>query len=287
MIKKYSVPNEEIIKEIKAVETICKEYDKLNGYIFLDTSINFNPEMKSLFLLYKDDKLVSLISVFTPTSEEAELSAYTLPEYRRKGYFKSLLSEVIQELKFYNISDIILVCEPQSKEGIEAIKGLKAELEFTEYFLRYKDSLIETGIEQLPEIMLEKAKQKDLETIIHLSQEIFHDNYDDAKSLITKTFNSYNRVQYMAVLGSNIIGMVSVGIENDEVSIFGLGITPQYQGKGYGQIIMKLLLKKLKSSEKDNITIEVDSSNDRAFKLYKKLGFIVETSFDYYRKRIN
>lgn len=286
LIKKFSEPSAEIIKDIREVESICKEHDKLNGSIFLDTSINFNHEIKSLYLLYENNKLVSLISMFIPTSEEAEVSAYTLPEYRRRGYFKKLLDEATKEITKYNIPYLIFVCEPQSNDGIETIKRLKTEFDFTEYFLRYKGSLNDMEVHRISEIKLHKAENKDLETIIRLSQEIFNDNYDDAKSMITKSFEAENRMQYIAVLDEKIIGMGSVSVENGEASIVGLGVIPRCQGKGFGREILNLILVDLKDRGRENITIEVDSTNKNAFELYKKCGFEVETSFDYYRKRV-
>lgn len=199
LIKKISKLGEETIKEIREVEFICKEHDKLNGSIFLDTSMNFNSEIKSILLLYENNKLVSLISMFIPTSEEVEISAYTLPEYRQKGYFKKLLDEAAEEITKYNIPDLIFVCEPQSKDGIEAIRRLKAEFDFTEYFLRYKGSLNDLEVRRKPEVKLYKPKKKDLEALISLSQEIFNDNYEDAKSIVSKSFEAENRTQYAAV----------------------------------------------------------------------------------------
>ena len=98
-IKILNKTSKEITEQIKEVEIICKTYDKINGNMYLDTSLNFSPEMKSLFLFYKDNKLISVLSIFMPTAAEAEISAYTLPEYRLKGYFKKLLIEATEELK--------------------------------------------------------------------------------------------------------------------------------------------------------------------------------------------
>ncbi len=81
------------------------------------------------------------------------------------------------------------------------------------------------------------------------------------------------------------IGMGSASLGNDEASIFGFEVSPQYQGKGFGRAILKRILTDLKNRGRENITIEVDSTNKNAFNLYRKCGFEVETSFDYYRKR--
>lgn len=286
VIKKFSEASEKIKKEIREVELICKEHDKLNGSIFFDTSINYNPKIKSLFLLYDNDILISLISMFIPTRDEAEISAYTLPKYRRKGYFKKLLHEAIKELSKYNISDLIFVCEPQSNDGNKVIEKLKAEFDFTEYLLRYNNSVDDMEVRPTPEINVEEAEKEDLESLIHLSQEIFNDKYEDAKSMIMKSFESENRIQYMGLLDQKLIGIASVSFENDEASISGFGISPQYQGKGFGRAMLKRILRDLKNRGREHITIEVDSTNKNAFNLYRKCGFEVEMSFDYYRKHL-
>jgi ribosomal protein S18 acetylase RimI-like enzyme len=224
--------------------------------------------------------------MFIPISDEAEISAYTLPEYRRKGYFKKLLDEAIKEITQYKIPDLLFVCEPQSNDGKGAIEKLKAEFDFTEYLLKYRGSLNDVEICLIPEIKLYEAEKKDLESLISLSQEIFNDKYDDAKSMITKSFETENRIQYIAMVDERPIGMGSVNYENDEASIFGLGVALQYQRKGFGGSILQLILIDIKNRGKETITIEVESTNKNAFSLYRKCGFEVETSFDYYRKRV-
>ena len=284
-IKILNKTSKEITEQIREVEIICKTYDKINGNMYLDTSLNFSPEMKSLFLFYKDNKLISVLSIFMPTAAEAEISAYTLPEYRRKGYFKKLLIEATEELKKYKKADLLFVCEPQSMDGKEAIKKLNAELHFTEYFLRYKGSASYLEIQQFSKIKLQEAGLKDLEDIVLLGQQVFNYSYGDAKSMIQKPLEADNRTQYIAILDNRLIGMGAVSFESDEASIFGLGISPKYQGKGLGKEFLNLILEDLKKKEIQNVSIEVDSSNKNAFNLYVKCGFEVETTYDYYRKR--
>jgi len=126
IIKELVKASEEVIKEIRQLEIACKDYDKLTGDIFLDSSLNFNPYMKNIFLLYEDDKLVSLLTMFIPTQTEAEISSFTLPKYRQKGYFKALFVKASNELKKYEVQDVLFVCEPQSFSGKAVIKKLKA-----------------------------------------------------------------------------------------------------------------------------------------------------------------
>lgn len=277
-------PTEEVLKDIREVEAVCNEHDKLKGSLFLDHSLNYHQEMKNLFLYYEENRLVSLLCMFMPTSQEAEISAYTLPEYRRLGYFKKLLAEAEEELKKYKIPDLVFVCEAQSSDGKEAIRKIKAEYAFTEYYLKFKEFPHEVAKQQLSRVDIHKAEDKDMERIINLSQEIFEDSYEDAKSMVTKTFEADNRRQYMASMDNKPIGMVSVNLDHGEASIFGFGVLPEYQGKGLGGEILKSLILELLKSQIESISLEVDSGNQNAFHLYLKYGFEIETAYEYFRK---
>jgi len=52
--------------------------------------------------------------------------------------------------------------------------------------------------------------------------------YEEANSRINDCIESEFREQYLAVLNDEIIGLCSINQEEDEVSIFGLGIVPDY-----------------------------------------------------------
>lgn len=284
IIKSYNKPDEKIINEIRKLEEICKKYDGIKKDIYLDYSINFNDGMKSLFLLYEHSKLISLLSMFVPTQKEAEISAYTLPEYRQKGYFKKLLSKAEGEMQKYNVSDILFVCESQSQSARKVIEKMKAKYDFTEYLLKYNNLNTQSIDSPINSVNLLKADLNDTETLINMSMEIFHDSYEDAESFVKKTFNSDVRQQFIASVNNKAVGMCAVNYEEEGTSIFGLGILPEYQGKGYGKQMLILLLENISDENEKDIFIEVESTNDRAFNLYKNSGFETEVAFQYYRK---
>lgn len=286
IIKAFNKLDEKTTKEIKEVESICKDYDKLNGNLFLDASANFDTEVKSVFLLFEEEKLVSLVTMFIPTREEAEISAYTLPEHRRNGYFKKLLEAAVAEIKRYGIPSLLLVCESHSIAGKAAVESLNANHDFTEYSLRYKEPSGNWDSNKPMKLKLIKAEVKDLETIVQLSIDIFDDDYESAKTFVAKCFEADNRLQYIAWLDEKPIGMGSIYLGEGTAYIYGLGIIPQYQGKGCGKEMLGLILKAIKGIGIEHIIIEVESDNDNAFSLYKKCGFELATSFNYYRKEV-
>jgi ribosomal protein S18 acetylase RimI-like enzyme len=219
-----------------------------------------------------------------PTQQEAEISAFTLPEYRRNGYFKKLLSKAVQELSKFNIQDILFVCERQSISGKIVIASLNAHYAFTEYLMRFNKEGYISG--NTCRLLLIKPELKDLEKIIDISMRTFDDSYEDAKSWIEDCMESNLREQYLAVLNDNIIGLCSINLEEDVVSIFGLGIVPEYRRKGYGKELLHLIVDSLMQRGRTKITLMVNRENTPAIELYKQFNFQVIADFEYYSKKV-
>ena len=287
IIKQTNKPNKGLIKEIKKLQSICKKHDGLDGGIFLDNSMNFSLDMNNIFAYYKDNKLVSYISLFAPNKKEVEISAYTLPKYRKKGCFKELLNKVIDEIKNYEVEDLLFVCEPQSVDGVAVVKKLEAEYEFSEYLLGYNSESDKAKNEFKSELELKKCELQDLEKLIELNENIFNEDYETAKSMVVRAFESEAITQYKAALNGEFIGIVSTNINDGECSIFGLGVLEKYRGSGSGKAMVKLLLRELQENHIEDIIIEVDSKNEIAYNLYLSCGFEAEMTFDYHRKPVN
>lgn len=276
--------NESQKNDILELEQSCRQRDCTQGNISITNSINFDGDIDCFYLLYEGDILVSFLTMFIPTPWQAEISALTLPSRRRRGHFTFLLSCAKEELKKYLISSVLFVCEPVCNDTKIILKKLGAEYGYSEYLLVYGKSKNNTT-EGVSPLQLRKCIKDDFRDIVFLCAEIFNETYEDAHSLAEKSFNSKDISVFGAYLNNKLIGTCSVNFESADISIFGFGISPCYQGKGYGKLMLKLLIDKLHNMENINsVTLEVNSTNQSAFCLYTKSGFSIKAQFDYYRK---
>lgn len=69
-----------------------------------------------------------------------------------------------------------------------------------------------------------------------------------------------------------IIGFAICQTVLDEATLFNLAISPCFQRKGFGSLLLKTLIKNLKERNINTLWLEVRESNS-ARKLYEKLGF--------------
>ena len=72
---------------------------------------------------------------------------------------------------------------------------------------------------------------------------------------------------------AGIIGFGCFWAILDEAHITLLGIHPQYQQQGLGQLLLGALLDRARSIEMARATLEVRASNEGAIHLYEKYGF--------------
>ncbi len=111
------------IKDIVDLVQECLKEDGLERTLYLSNDINFYVNLDSFYLMYDEKRLVSVLTIFEPLDDEAEITAYTLPSERKKGYFTALFHEAVEELKRFELSRILFVVEPQSVSGLSTLKA--------------------------------------------------------------------------------------------------------------------------------------------------------------------
>lgn len=267
----------EQIRQIKELEKICQEHEGLKRSVFLYNEINFDQSIDCFYLLYEEDRLTAFLSLFIPLKEEAEVSAYTLPGQRKKGYFRLLFKKAAEDLEKYKIYKILFVHEPLGTDAKRVLKTLRTECAYSEYLMAFDRAGFQKHSGAL---RLEFSAATDITEIAALDSELFGNDYEESVSIIQKSLDSPTIKIYSAFLGDKRIGLCNANTENGNSSIFGVGISPKYQGKGYGREMLHLLLEQLMRISGD-ITLEVSSTNSIAFRLYLTSGFRVKTQFDY------
>lgn len=87
----------------------------------------------------------------------------------------------------------------------------------------------------------------------------------------------------------NEVGMCSVELGKGRVAhsatILSLGIKEDYQGKGFGKIIIRKVIDFLRDKDIARIALGAEADNERGLAFYKKLGFKTEGILKNYLKR--
>ncbi len=117
---------------------------------------------------------------------------------------------------------------------------------------------------------LREMVKEDIEEIIKGEEKVF--GHSLGYDLIYSDF-ALNPYAYYIVLeiDNKVHGYVGMWI-TDNVEIINLYVDEEYQGMGFGSMIMDFVIAICEQSNIQNLSLEVRSSNIKAINLYKKFG---------------
>ncbi|WP_097014663.1 GNAT family N-acetyltransferase [Anaerocolumna aminovalerica] len=275
--------------EVKKLVSNCLTTDGLSRELYLDNDMNLYENLDSFFLLYDQQQLVSVLTIFQLNEREAEISGYTLPDKRKKGYFTTLLNAAEEELLDFDIYDMVFVAEPNSICGKMTALSLGASFIKSEYLLRLK---LEDYTKKYSEFLsnlnfiVTPLTSKDIMQAAYIHSEIFKTEFHQSEELIQNVLESDCMVCYGAKLEDELIGICNVNNGKNKASIFGYGVMPRLQGKGYGKGLINYVLRQLIKEKVNEVTLQVSSNSKKAMRIYNYLGFQVVTQYDYYGYQI-
>lgn len=74
--------------------------------------------------------------------------------------------------------------------------------------------------------------------------------------------------------GNELVAFLSINKVTDRIFDIGLGMRPDLTGKGHGEKFLRAVINFIQSEFKpENITLSVATFNQRAIKLYRRVGF--------------
>ncbi len=271
----------EHIQDIYELYIVCNRHDR-TAYTF-DDEDDFREEGDiNTFLLYEDDRLASSLTIFSPTKKEAEVTALTSPDKRKKGYFSSLLHRARKEIERRNIQSILFVCDAHSKDGTEVLSRIKARYEYSEFLMIYRQEG-KRDFGKREEIRISPAETADKERLVEINRLAFDNGKDESREILEESYHSSKRVLYSIIFGNDVIGMIGVYDESARKYIYGFCIDSEHRGRGIGKYVLYETVKRLENEGKE-IVLEVQTDNRNALSAYEAVGFAIEAEFRYCRE---
>jgi ribosomal protein S18 acetylase RimI-like enzyme len=87
---------------------------------------------------------------------------------------------------------------------------------------------------------------------------------------------------YFAQMGDQVIGKVHLQLIAGVGGIYGLGVLPEFRGKGFGRAVLQGAVDKLKEAGAKEIMLQVATGNANALHLYESCGFVTTSTMDYF-----
>jgi len=130
----------------------------------------------------------------------------------------------------------------------------------------------------------DKEKNKDIEK--NKDKEGYEGYSSKQDMLLPEEEEKKGMLIYLAIKDNKIVGKIHLEMNSEVGGIYGLGVLPEYRGKGYGRAILIGGIKIMKEYNRKKIMLQVAAENATALKLYKSCGFIETSTMDYYELKL-
>ena len=120
-------------------------------------------------------------------------------------------------------------------------------------------------------VSIREMTEADIKEIAELEKECFSEPWSE-NSLRDELANETARF-YVLRDSEKLLGYIGANNICNEVYITNVAVNSKCRGKGYGEILVKHLIKQSEAERAFFITLEVRKSNENAIKLYEKCGF--------------
>lgn len=119
----------------------------------------------------------------------------------------------------------------------------------------------------------------DLQIVLDIERRCFHDPWKDYQFI--DELNNANA--FVLLDGDQVIAYGDICLTFDSADITNLAVDPNWQGRGYGETMLRYLLNYASKKDIETVHLEVNVNNVAALQLYQKMGFkIVRTRKAYY-----
>lgn len=184
---------------------------------------------------------------------------------------------------------VLLLCDKKSDSGHEFLNSFGALYKYSEFEMYLRDEHKGIAKELLHEIILRKASNEDAgevarQNAIYSSDRAEQEDKDAPAEILLLPEEEEKRGMtiYLAESEEEIIGKVHLQVSSGIGGIYGLGVLPEYRGKGYGRAILLKAVEKLKAVKAEQIMLQVAAENEKALSLYKSCGFEETSVMDYF-----
>lgn len=264
-------------KEINGIVDACRQFDKTKSKPTQEDTGNISPNLPRFFIYSDNNKIIGFVYAYIPSYDIAYISAYTLPAYRNRGIFKSLLRIVSDTLGSAGIKKLRFSIECNSESGYKNLQKYDGvTFDHCDYLLsneKYSSKILYNKLTA-------KLITRDMESELKEYYVSIFDRKDNVRKIVEAALLPGHE-GYFIFDRDTIVGVFTLRSEIHSMVIDGIYIREDLRKKGYGMLIMDYALKRalqLKSS----VLIECSSDNTAALNLYRSAGFKEIYRTDYY-----
>jgi ribosomal protein S18 acetylase RimI-like enzyme len=223
-------------------------------------------------LAHQEGRLIGFAAAYVFGGAEPEVAGMVAPGCRRQGIGRQLLDGLVPSVE---APSFLLVVPAGTTAGRAFAQSRGATLSHSEHFLVLGEELPAATPD--PEVALREATEEDLPELGRLLEGAF------GKGAHGLRLDGPGDTTYVVERGGKVVGTVRLSVEGEWGGVYGFAVDPPMQGQGIGRDVLARVCRMLRADGRSRVTLEVETENDNALRLYTSSGFVREAGEDYWR----
>ena len=281
---------------IRELEKMCIEADGTAFKLELDYKLSTAsqegyggaPWNVNELMAFDGGKLVGYLGVglFGGEGSQPEAMGMVRPDYRRQGIFSALHRLAVSEWRTRGIGCALLLSDGVSASGQAFVRKTGAQPHHSEYEMYLKREGALVGWPDL-HVVFRKATNADASEVarqnaIYFGEERGGEGEGEKALLMPEEEEARGMTIYLAEVDGRIVGKAHLQLLSGLGGVYGLGVLPEYRGKGLGRAILLEGVKRLKAAGAKEVMLQVATLNRNALRLYESCGFETTSTMDYF-----
>ncbi|QAT48707.1 GNAT family N-acetyltransferase [Caproiciproducens sp. NJN-50] len=251
------------------------------------------------FLYFDGQRLAGYLGIcsFGGPGMPLEATGMVAPEERRRGIFTTLYRLALAEGRRRSSAGMLVLCDRKSDAGRKFIEKIGAAYHHSEYEMVLNQAWEAPGGGKLCGVTLRKATNADAREIAEQDSVYFSDEAPESEAgpgadrpdvpsgeiRLPEEEEKKGFVIWLAERDGRSVGKVNLELGSGSGGIYGLGVKPEFRGRGFGRSILLQAVEKLKEANAKKILLQVAADNAKALNLYTSCGFCETSTMDYFK----
>ena len=227
-------------------------------------------------LAHEGDRLVGYAGLYAFGAAVPEIAGMVAPDRRRHQVGSRLLDALLPLARTRGAATALLVTPSTTPAGRAFAAGRGATLSHSEHFLVLGET---PATPEDPATVLREAVPADvpaLERVLAAAFEQEHGSID---------LDQAGDTTYAIDRDGTTVGHVRLSAHDAWGGVYGFAVDPALQGQGIGRDVLARCCRLLRAAGRSRVTLEVETQNANALRLYTSTGFVREAGEDYWAVR--
>ena len=263
--------------EVRALKQVC---DTADG---LDLKLGWGglSETTTVFLARAGDRLVGYCSL-DGDGVVAELCGMVAPDWRRRRLGMRLFEAARASFRSGGGEQLFAICEDASAAGRAFMGALAAQRAFSEHRMELRGPIPPQDDGALTILQLSPADEGAIITTARITAAGFGRPLEPTLRHIRSDLTQPAERLYLALASGEPVGAFKLYTEDSSVGVYGFAVDPARQRQGWGRRMLARACALAHEQGAARVTLEVETTNDRAIALYTTSGFAIVTTYGYY-----